>query len=84
MTTFAAPHEIERRIAELEAGTAAAWTSYRDELHGLAGQEYADAEALAWDRLQSTLREPWDRLQSTLRELQVPAPQQPQTGAGAG
>jgi len=73
MTTFAAPHEIERRIAELEAGTAAAWTSYRDELHGLAGQEYADAEALAWDRLQSTLR-----------ELQVPALQQPQTGASAG
>ncbi len=73
MTTFAAPHEIERRIAELEAGTAAAWTSYRDELHGLAGQESADAEALAWDRLQSTLR-----------ELQVPALQQPQTGASAG
>jgi hypothetical protein len=54
MTTFAAPQDTER---ELEERTAAAWTAYRDELQGLGGQEYADTEMLAWDRLQAQLRE---------------------------
>ncbi len=57
MTTFAAPQDTERRRAELEARTAAAWTAYRDELEGLGGREYADAETFAWDRLQAQLRE---------------------------
>jgi len=57
MTTFAAPQDTERRQAELEARTAAAWTAYRDELQGLDGQDYADAETLAWDRLQAQLNE---------------------------
>jgi hypothetical protein len=56
MTTFATPAS-ERRLAELEARTRIAWTSYRDELAGLEGRTYDDAEAAAWDQLQATLRE---------------------------
>lgn len=56
MTTFAKP-ETERRMAELDARTRTAWTSYRDELSGLQGDPYNDAEAAAWDQLQATLRE---------------------------
>ena len=70
MTTFAAPQDTER---ELEARTSAAWSGYRDELQGLAGQDYADAEALAWDRLQVALG-----------ELQPPSREQPGRGTGAG
>jgi len=54
MTTFAAPQDAER---EREARTAAAWTSYRDELRQLDGAAYAAAEIAAWDGLQATLRE---------------------------
>ena len=56
MTTFATP-DTERRIAELDARTRVAWTSYRDELSSLEGRAYDDAEAAAWDQLQATLRE---------------------------
>ncbi len=52
MTTYAAlPDELE-----LEALTCAAWTTYSDELRGLEGEAYADAEIIAWDRLQANLR----------------------------
>ena len=56
MTTFATP-DTERRLAELDARTRVAWTSYRDELASLEGRVYDDAEAAAWDQLQATLRE---------------------------
>ena len=56
MTTFAKP-ETERRLAELHARTRVAWTSYRDELDGLEGRVYDDAEPAAWDQLQATLRD---------------------------
>ena len=49
MTTFAALPDAQ----ELEALTCAAWTTYSDELRGLEGQAYADAEIAAWDRLQA-------------------------------
>lgn len=51
MTTFA-PQDTER---ELAARTREAWTAYRDDLAGLSGQAYADAETAAWDQLQATL-----------------------------
>lgn len=57
MTTFAAPQDTERRHAELAARTRDAWTTYRDALAGLEGEAYGDAEMLAWDALQATLRE---------------------------
>jgi hypothetical protein len=53
MTTFAALPDVR----ELEARTSAAWTAYSDELRGLDGRAYADAEVGAWDRLQATLHE---------------------------
>jgi hypothetical protein len=53
MTTFAAPPDIQ----DIGALTCAAWTTYSDELRGLDGQAYAEAETLAWDRLQAALRE---------------------------
>jgi hypothetical protein len=56
MTTFATP-DTERLLAELDARTRVAWTSYRDELSTLEGKVYDDAEAAAWDQLQATLRE---------------------------
>jgi hypothetical protein len=56
MTTFATP-DTERRLAELDARTRVAWTSYRDELSGLEGHAYEDAEAAAWDQLQARLGE---------------------------
>jgi hypothetical protein len=56
MTTFVTP-DTQRRLAELDARTRIAWTTYRDELSGLAGSAYADAETAAWDQLQATLGE---------------------------
>lgn len=57
MTTFATKPETERRIAALDARTRVAWAGYRDELRDLAGREYDDAEAAAWEQLQATLRD---------------------------
>lgn len=56
MTTFATPG-TQRRLAELDARTRGAWATYRDELIGLEGRAYDDAEPAAWDQLQATLRE---------------------------
>ena len=67
MTIFATPDTA--RLAELEARTRVAWTSYRDELSSLEGRAYDDAEAAAWDQLQATLRE----LAIERAELALPA-----------
>ena len=56
MTTFATP-DTARLLAELDARTRVAWTSYRDALSTLEGAEYDAAEAAEWDGLQATLRE---------------------------
>ena len=56
MTTFAKP-DTARLLAELDAQTRVAWTSYRDALTTLEGAEYDTAEAAEWDQLQATLRE---------------------------
>ena len=56
MTTFATP-DTTRLLAELDARTRVAWTSYRDALSSLEGAEYDVAEAAEWDQLQATLRE---------------------------
>jgi hypothetical protein len=55
MTTFAMP-DTGRRLAELDARTRVAWTTYRDDLADLVGAAYVDAEAAAWDELQAALR----------------------------
>jgi hypothetical protein len=56
MTTYATPDTV-RLLAELDARTRAAWTSYRDALSTLEGAQYDAAEAAEWDTLQATLRE---------------------------
>ena len=68
MTTFATP-DTQRRLAELDARKRSAWTTYRDDLSGLDGQEYDDAEPAAWDQLQATLGElEMERAELTLSE----------------
>lgn len=57
MTTFSAQPETERRLAELDARTRSAWSTYREDLRDLTRAAYDDAEAAAWDQLQATLRE---------------------------
>jgi len=57
MTTFAAQPEAERRLAELEARTRNAWSTYREDLRDLTRAAYHDAEAAAWDQLQAILGE---------------------------
>ena len=56
MTTFATP-DTARLLAELDARTRVAWTSYRDALTTLDGEAYDAAEAAEWEQLQATLRE---------------------------
>ncbi len=56
MTTFATPN-AERLLADLDARTRVAWTTYRDELAGLEDRAYDAAESAAWEQLQSTLEE---------------------------
>lgn len=57
MTTSAAKPESDRRLAEIDACRRGAWAAYREELRALEGDAYTDAEPLAWERLQATLRE---------------------------
>jgi hypothetical protein len=70
MTTFAAQPETERLLAELDARTRSAWSTYRDDLRNLTSSAYDDAEAAAWDQLQATLRE----LESERAALAPPPP----------
>ncbi len=61
MTAFA-PDTDELR--ELDAGTRRAWSTYRERVRGLTGDEYERAERESWDELQSELRKLADRRQS--------------------
>jgi len=57
MRTFAAQPETERRLAELDARTRTAWSTYREDLRELTSDAYDDVEAASWDQLQATLAE---------------------------
>lgn len=50
MPTYATDQELHRLEVEREA-----WSAYRAELVGLAGRQYEEAEAEAWERLQRRL-----------------------------
>jgi hypothetical protein len=54
MATFAPNQDIETRFEER---VREAWDAYKDQLAGLEGRAYDDAEADAWAHLQDTLRE---------------------------
>lgn len=52
-----APDDTDRQLEELAERERDAWTAYRDELRGLVGRHYDDAEEEAWEELQDVLRE---------------------------
>ncbi len=55
MTTFAADHDTDRQLRELDDRTRTAWEDYRSSIRELAGVEYEDAELISWERLQQAL-----------------------------
>lgn len=57
MTTFAADHDTERQLRELDDRTRSAWEDYHSSIRELDGIEYEDAELLSWERLQKALRD---------------------------
>jgi hypothetical protein len=56
VTTFTS-EEQARKIADIQARTQQAWTTYSESLRELAGKDYEDAEGESWDRLQRRLRQ---------------------------
>lgn len=68
MTTSTTP-DATRLLAELDARTRAAWSSYRDALTALEGPAYDAAEAARWDELQAAL----DEISSARAELTAAA-----------
>lgn len=57
MTTFAADHDTERQLRELDDRMRTAWEDYRSSISELAGVEYEDAELISWERLQQALHD---------------------------
>jgi signal transduction histidine kinase len=57
MTTFAAGHDTDRQLRELDDRTRTAWDDYRSSISELAGVEYEDAELVSWERLQQALHD---------------------------
>jgi hypothetical protein len=56
MTTYISDHRA-RRLADIDQRQRQAWAAYSDDLRGLEGQDYEEAEGESWDRLQRKLRE---------------------------
>jgi hypothetical protein len=57
MTTFAADQDAELLRSELERRVRDAWASYSASIRDLAGREYEEAEADAWEHLQRQLND---------------------------
>lgn len=55
MTTFAADHDTERQLRELDERTRTAWEDYRSSISQLSGDEYEETELVSWERLQEAL-----------------------------
>jgi hypothetical protein len=62
MTTYISD-QTTRRLAEIEQRERQAWEAYSDDLQGLEGRDYEEAEGESWERLQRTLRELEDERQ---------------------
>jgi hypothetical protein len=54
MTTYISDHK-DRRLAEIEQRQRQAWEAYSDDIRGLEGRDYEEAEGESWDRLQRML-----------------------------
>lgn len=57
MTTFAADHDTDRQLEELDERMRTAWEDYRASIRELAGSEYEQTELVSWERLQQALNE---------------------------
>jgi hypothetical protein len=55
--TIYAPDDTDRLLEELAEREREAWLIYSEDLVGLVGRRYDDAEAEAWDELQRVLAE---------------------------
>ena len=55
--TIYAPDDTERRLEELAERERDAWSIYQEDVRGLVGRLYDEAEAEAWDELQRELLE---------------------------
>jgi hypothetical protein len=56
--TISAPRRDESgKLGELDERTRRAWTTYRDALRDLTGQDYDEAEHRSWERLQRKLKQ---------------------------
>jgi hypothetical protein len=55
--TIYAPEDTERRLEELAERERDAWSIYREDMRGLVGRRYDEAETEAWDELQRELLE---------------------------
>lgn len=63
MTTFAADHDTDRQLRELDDRMRMAWDDYRSSISELAGVEYEDTELISWERLQHALSDVADERQ---------------------
>jgi chromosome segregation ATPase len=66
MTTAAPRRDVPATLEEVVERTHEAWTDYREQLRGLEGRDYDEAEHRAWERLQRQLR----RLEERRAELE--------------
>lgn len=57
MSSFATSNDPAVRLAELDAAVTDAWIDYREALRNLEGAPYVEAEAEAWDHLQTELEQ---------------------------
>ena len=55
MTTFAADHDTDRQLRELDERTRTAWEDYRNSITQLSGEAYEETELVSWERLQEAL-----------------------------
>ena len=57
MSSVATSNDPAVRLAELDAAVTDAWIDYREALRNLEGAPYVEAEAEAWDHLQTELEQ---------------------------
>jgi chromosome segregation ATPase len=72
MTTAAPRREVPATLEEVVERTQEAWTDYREQLRGLEGRDYDEAEHRAWERLQRELRRLEERRAELEASLAVP------------
>lgn len=72
MTTAAPRRDVPATLEEIVERTQEAWTDYREQLRGLQGRDYDEAEHEAWEHLQLELRGLEERRAQLEASLAVP------------